>query len=330
MTQTVTVAYVAFLILAIPQWGFTAPKAIHWDGQISSVTSFSTGSVPPEVHVGARIAGELKYETSGSTGSSYQMGDTSGYKHHFTNQFMNTISVGTNHWQIEGGYIGFLYNRNMPWDVIDMYCTTNNSQYLHFPNYVGRYEFGFALFDNISPYQLYKNSSSIYSATIHWTHMSRNGSGHLCSRRWEGGDIVEGYYISFTINSASPTEIPPDEDQDGLSDAWEQTYYGNATNGVPSAISSNGINSVYQAFVAGLDPNDHQSLFTITGSATQIQWPCVSGRFYSIYWSTNLLQGFQLLQDELAWPQNAYTTDPNIPISFYRIEARMDDIQLSN
>jgi hypothetical protein len=85
-----------------------------------------------------------------------------------------------------------------------------------------------------------------------------------------------------------------DIDADGIPDWWEQQYFG-GTGVDPSTRCSNSINTVIEAYVAGLDPTDPNAYFGITGGDAQsriLQWPAVSGRVYSVCWSTNLLNGF--------------------------------------
>lgn len=105
---------------------------------------------------------------------------------------------------------------------------------------------------------------------------------------WELAEFeLYGYY--YTI----------DGDGNGLPDWWEQQFFGSA--GVnPATVCSNGFNTIHEAYLAGLDPNDKNARFGILehkpGLNGTLRWTAVSGRVYSVYWSTNLLNGFQPLQ----------------------------------
>lgn len=50
-----------------------------------------------------------------------------------------------------------------------------------------------------------------------------------------------------------------DSDGDNISDSWEETYFGGPTNANPTATCSNGVNTIRQAYIAGLNPNDRSS-----------------------------------------------------------------------
>ncbi|HMO52536.1 MAG TPA: hypothetical protein PKE26_14990, partial [Kiritimatiellia bacterium] len=52
--------------------------------------------------------------------------------------------------------------------------------------------------------------------------------------------------------------------------------------------------------------------------------PAISGRWYSIFWSTNLQHGFAPLATNIPGPQSAYTTDVHTlnPATYFRIEVK--------
>lgn len=109
--------------------------------------------------------------------------------------------------------------------------------------------------------------------------------------RHAGGDC-DAY---TDANSLTLTRAPePDMDEDGMPDDWETQYYGGSTNAVPNAMASNGANTVLEAYIAGLNPTSAASVFSISAIAQEpfgfvISWPKVADRFYSVWWSTNLL-----------------------------------------
>jgi len=123
----------------------------------------------------------------------------------------------------------------------------------------------------------------------------------------------------------------PDADGDGLPDWWETQYYGGPTNANPKAMASNGINTVLEAYIAGLNPTNPASLFVITGleSGQQnvVYWPGVSGRVYTVYWSSNFsVSGFDLLENNIPWTDNVFT-DTNHSADekgFYKIKVDLE------
>ena len=142
------------------------------------------------------------------------------------------------------------------------------------------------------------------------------------------GDVVV-YSTSYgTITKTNAfTYLGPDLDDDGLPDEWEEYYFSSTTNANPNALCSNGVNTVLEAYVAGLDPTSPNSLFlaSITDAPFScVSWNAVSGRVYSIEWTTNLLDGFQPLETNIPWTQGSYTNQTPLPREYYKIEVRLE------
>ena len=159
-----------------------------------------------------------------------------------------------------------------------------------------------------------------------------NGMPVTTSNGWTNwtvnvGGLVDGTNLItvVTTDSSTPAQVITnylqvvyaaggglaDSDSDGIPDSWEEQYFGGATNANPAAIAANGVNTVYETYIAGLDPTNTQSFFTVSDqiAAAQmvLQWSATSGRVYSVYWTTNLLDGFQPLETNLPYPQNSWT-----------------------
>ena len=55
-----------------------------------------------------------------------------------------------------------------------------------------------------------------------------------------------------------------------------------------------------------------------------ITWSAVSGRVYSVYWSTNLVKGFQVLETNILYPRGSYTNaTPDPRVNHYQIKVRL-------
>ncbi len=116
-----------------------------------------------------------------------------------------------------------------------------------------------------------------------------------------------------------------DFDSDGIADLWEMNHCEGRHFTDPTTTSSNGVNNLRQAYIAGLDPNDPDSEFTtdvLLGGILQWQ-PSVSGRVYSVQWSTNLLDGFQPLETEIPWTQSSYTHSNAPPCIYYKVDVQL-------
>ena len=100
-------------------------------------------------------------------------------------------------------------------------------------------------------------------------------------------------------------------------DAWRADWFtetqrtNNAVSG-PDVYFDGDVFSNWEEYIAGTDPTDAQAFLTVTMQPTALNgyilsWASVSGRVYSIDWSTNLMQGFTLLEENIPWPQSGYT-----------------------
>ena len=81
----------------------------------------------------------------------------------------------------------------------------------------------------------------------------------------------------------------------------------------------------WQEYIAGTVPTDAASVLkaALTTRDT-VTWSPVSGRVYSVYWSTNLMNGFQPLETNILYPQGSYTNAaPDARMNLYQIKVRM-------
>lgn len=134
--------------------------------------------------------------------------------------------------------------------------------------------------------------------------------------------IVEGV-VDMGAYEYQGTVGLTDSDFDGINDDWERSYGGNQS---PERTCSNGVNTLLQAYVAGLDPNDPQSKFTTTVSGQTLRWNATSGRVYAVYYSTNLLSGFQPLATNIPWTAGCFTDCVHNAHGqlFYKIDVKLE------
>jgi hypothetical protein len=124
-----------------------------------------------------------------------------------------------------------------------------------------------------------------------------------------------------------------DFDGDGLPNGWEYDHFGSATGAAPNALAANGVNTVREAYVADLDPNDPGSVFPPITNIEPGVWMLVidstsTARLYDVEWSTNLLltpspwtpYGF----DRFGTGSNVIFVITNVgPVRFYRTTVRL-------
>jgi hypothetical protein len=84
--------------------------------------------------------------------------------------------------------------------------------------------------------------------------------------------------------------------------------------------------TAWQEYIAGTDPTNTTSGFKAAQATRNvITWSPVSGRVYSVYWSTNLVKGFTMKQDNILYPTNSYTNaTPDPRVNHYQIKVRME------
>jgi hypothetical protein len=113
--------------------------------------------------------------------------------------------------------------------------------------------------------------------------------------------------------------------------AWWLAQYNLATNDA-GALSDSDLDGLaaWQEYIAGTIPTNAVSVFQITElsipGATIVRWSAVSGRVYTVYWTSNLLNGFQqILGTNVPWTGNVFTdsTHNAEQQGFYRIKVRL-------
>ena len=83
--------------------------------------------------------------------------------------------------------------------------------------------------------------------------------------------------------------------------------------------------SAWQEYIAGTDPTSPASVFRAAGTPPSVlSWSSASGRVYSVYWTTNLMNGFQCIASNIPWTQNSLTNPAPAASSFYKIDVRLE------
>jgi len=124
-----------------------------------------------------------------------------------------------------------------------------------------------------------------------------------------------------------------DANHNGISDAWEQEYFGAVTtNRTPFTDTDGNGMSDYAKFIAGLNPTNPASLFHFTGvgvsngQGVQLQWTVTGNRLYQVSVSTNLQSWWPVT----GWLQatnggatmNYMVTNPGAVPAFYRVQVQ--------
>lgn len=120
-----------------------------------------------------------------------------------------------------------------------------------------------------------------------------------------------------------------DTDADGIPDSWEFDYFDGPGNCAPNTDADDDGHSNFQEYITGMNPTNSASCFVVDTmeadpSGYTINWNAVSGRVYRVFWSTNLVTGFQPVVPEIYYPQNSYTGTLQKAEGFYKLDVRLE------
>ena len=91
-------------------------------------------------------------------------------------------------------------------------------------------------------------------------------------------------------------------------------------------LSANDQNTLHEAYITGLDPTDPAGHFVVVENWQEnrpvLSWDMVSGRVYTVYWSTNLLEGFQEIV--IPWSSGSYTGVLDGIQRFYKLKTQLE------
>jgi hypothetical protein len=123
----------------------------------------------------------------------------------------------------------------------------------------------------------------------------------------------------------------PDTNHNGMSDLWEQYYFGNvSTNRTTTTDTDHDGMSDYAEFIAGTNPNDATSKLVFfpskihTNGVVTLQWPAVPGRIYQVDFSTNLVKWVPMTgwMPATGSPMTFTVTNNTRGAFMYRLEVR--------
>lgn len=106
--------------------------------------------------------------------------------------------------------------------------------------------------------------------------------------------------LNWHVMTCEP-DAGTDTDGDGLPDWWEFAHFGGPTNANHSTMAANGVNTIGEAYIADLDPQNPNAFFPpvelsnpSSGTMTLVVDPTSTARVYRVQWSTNLMANPQM------------------------------------
>jgi hypothetical protein len=133
------------------------------------------------------------------------------------------------------------------------------------------------------------------------------------------------YFDELAVKDTEPeNEVMIDTDSDGIPDWWELRYTDSITAADTNQLAANGL-TYLQAYIAGLLPDVADDMLTITRENGRILgWERKPGRTYEIWWSTNLVSGFNDYF-QVASEGNEFEVPESVEAAlFYQIRVRKE------
>lgn len=120
-----------------------------------------------------------------------------------------------------------------------------------------------------------------------------------------------------------------DSDGDGIPDEWESLYFGTSGNCIAGGDQDGDRSGNWQEYIAGTNPTNASSFFMMKAfrkaeAGVAVDWDAVDGRIYSVYWSTNLLDGFQCLESGIPCTRSSFTNQTIDPCGFFFINVELE------
>ncbi len=168
--------------------------------------------------------------------------------------------------------------------------------------------------------------SKVWNLKLNDTPQVENFPFHGSPTHFQTLEITENsaetlFVDSISISSASGGSDPEDTDDDGLPDSWENQFGGLSLD--PDAAAANGVNTVMETYIAGLNPTN-SSVLEVSNTRNNLQWTSVSGRVYTVYWTSNLLNDFEIVESNLTSGTFTDTEHQNGEKGFYKIDVKLD------
>jgi hypothetical protein len=139
----------------------------------------------------------------------------------------------------------------------------------------------------------------------------------------DGADSWNEY--RYAVFCVKPLDHLGDIDGDGLPDAWEVTYFNNVGVAVPAEDADQDGLDTQEEYIAGTSPVDPSSVFKIGQTEGQFDFFAQSGRIYTVWFATNLVDGAWQNVTNFLGSGSIYSMPLGTQPGFYRAEVQKND-----
>ena len=140
----------------------------------------------------------------------------------------------------------------------------------------------------------------------------------------DGADSWNEY--RYQVFCVKPLDQPEDVDGDGLPDGWEVAYFNNVGVAIPGVDADEDGLDTWEEYIAGTSPIDPNSVFEIGQADGQFEFFAQPGRTYTVWFSTNLVDGVWQSVTNFQGSGSVYSVPPaTSQKGFYRAEVQKND-----
>jgi len=138
-------------------------------------------------------------------------------------------------------------------------------------------------------------------------------------------------YVGFATDTGTTAqfdrfrvdEVAPDMDSDGMPNDWEQQWFSSPVAAEAGLDSDADRLTNFGEYVAGTNPQDGSSCFSVVLNGNTLMWTAVAGRTYRIWRTFDLKTPFGIVQEGLGFPQAEWVDATNTYRAFYKLDVEL-------
>jgi hypothetical protein len=118
-------------------------------------------------------------------------------------------------------------------------------------------------------------------------------------------------------------EVAADMDSDGLPNEWEQQWFASPITAEPGLDPDADRLTNIGEYIAGTDPQNGASCFSAFADGHRVMWNAVTGRTYRVWRTLDLNVPFEVVDDQISFPQNEWEDPVGHVRAFYKLDVEL-------